>query len=712
MKCWWDSFKLKAYKIRDGSDIQAVTDEIVELRLRIFNEVPEGRIITDVDSVVIDVNPAFTKITGYSPEDVIGYTPQILNSGLQSRSFYIEIWKTLLKCGHWQGEVWNRKKNGEIYSERLSVFAIYDDNNSITHYVGLLSDITSNKRQQEQLDLLAHYDVLTQLPNRTLFDDRFNQAIAYTKRTNTELAVCFLDLDNFKQVNDRYGHHVGDSILIEVSQRITQQIRESDTVSRQGGDEFTMLLADVKSFIYCQQTLQRILDSIAQPIIIDDIEHIISASIGVTLYPADSGEVDTLLRHADHAMYEAKQAGRNRFQLYDAEKDFRIEHKYSRLQTIEQALVNDEFELYYQPKVNMLEGHVFGVEALIRWNSPSEGFIAPMEFLPIVSGTALEIKVGDWVVEQAVKQLDEWRLIELQPVISINISSNHLLSNSFFDMLEALFTKYPLINSSCIELEILENSALGDLNMIHDVLERCKSDLGVGVALDDFGTGYSSLTHLSVLPVSTIKIDRSFVRDLLDDPNDYSIIDGVIGLTNAFRRNVIAEGVETTAQGLMLLAMGCFQAQGYAIAKPMPADEFPLWLKNYLPNQDWLKCAQKQFSAKDKKLKLFQLATLQWQDKFVNYIQSSRDSALSPPIMDITECHCGRCINWLSNEQKLVTGSVKVLEQIHEKFHIIADSIFHHYQLNDHQKVMEGMNELQEAFFYMHSVLDEYKAVS
>ncbi len=694
----------------DGKNLSNA-EQLMKLKLRVFDEVPEGRVITDADGVIVYVNREFTKITGYSASEIVGKSPRILSSGLQSRVFYVEMWKSLVEHGHWQGEIWNRKKNGDIYPERLNVFALYDDYDQVSHYVGLLSDISNNKRQQEQLDLLAHYDVLTQLPNRALLVDRFNQAIAYAKRSETQLAICFLDLDNFKPINDSYGHHVGDSILIEVSRRMTQEIRESDTVSRQGGDEFAMLLTNIKSFSHCQQTLQRIINSIAEPIVIDDVEHTISASIGVTLYPEDSGDVDTLLRHADHAMYQAKQAGRNRFQLYDAEQDLQIEHKHLRLQQIEYALVNNEFELYYQPKVNMMNGQVFGVEALLRWNSPSQGLILPMAFLPAVSGTTLDIKIGDWVIEQAVKQLDLWRSIDLQPVISVNISSNHLLSNDFFEKLEALLANYPQIDSSCIELEILESSALGDLRSIRQVLERCQSVLGVTAALDDFGTGYSSLTHLRALPAGSIKIDKSFVRDLLDDPHDYSIIDGVISLADAFRRDVIAEGVETVEQGLMLLVMGCLQAQGYIIAKPMPANEFPDWLERYQPNQDWVLCAQRYYSAYEKKLKLIKLSTSQWHTRFVEYISSSEDSELQPPIMNVNKCHCGTCIKWILEEQKELSSGVQLLKQLHDKFHIIAESILHHHQHNEKQQANEGLKTLHEIYFLMHSALDEYNAV-
>ncbi len=688
-----------------------VPDDLIELRSRIFNNVPEGRVITDSQAVIIDVNPAFTAMTGYAPEEIIGKTPNILKSGLQSREFYFDMWRHLSANGHWQGEVWNRKKNGDIYPERLNVFALYDDDDSVSHYVGLLSDLTDNKRQEEQLNMLAHYDVLTQLPNRALFVDRFNQAVAKAERSDEQLALCFLDIDNFKPINDSYGHHIGDLILIEVSRRMTEQIRASDTVSRQGGDEFVILLSDIKSLRQCEETVQRILNAISQPIILDGITHVISASIGVALNSEHKGDVDLLMRHADHAMYQAKQAGRNRYQLYDVEQDLQIEHKHLQLHRIEQAIIDQEFELYYQPKVNMAEGHVFGVEALIRWNHPAKGLLLPMDFLPVISGTSTDISIGQWVIERAVIQLEQWMKIELCPVISINISSHHLLSSSFFEKFKATLDKHPTVDPTYIELEILESSALGDIATIRKVLGKCRKELGVGIALDDFGTGYSSLTHLRALPASCIKVDRSFVRDLLDDPHDYSIIDGVISLADAFSRDVIAEGVESTEHGLALLIMGCIQAQGFGIAKPMRAMDFPKWMQSYIPNGEWVKYGNKQYSVTEKKLKLLKLAALQWHSRFVEYIESSQNELPALPIMNGRECHCGICIKVIDQEDSIATAKVGALQKVHDKVHAIADLVFNYHQQSNHQKEKQGLDELHQAFTDMYSVLDECSLV-
>lgn len=604
-------------KQRASLNLLKQNTEDLSLAGSVFRETHEGILITDGQQAIVDVNPAFTDITGYSRDEVIGKTPKLLSSGKQSSTFYDDMWTWLSQSGFWKGEIWNRDKSGRIYAQLLTISAIKNDLNEVINYVGIFSDVTVQKKQHEQLDLMAHYDVLTKLPNRALFSDRFTQAIAHSKRTETLLAVCFVDLDNFKPVNDKYGHEVGDQLLIQVAERIQACIREEDTVSRQGGDEFVLLLGDIQSFEVCQQTLQRIHDALSRTFIIDGVAHKISASSGMTLYPADEGDIDTLLRHADHAMYLAKQAGRNRFHLFNPKQDQEAAHKHKRINVIEKALENNEFVLFYQPKVDMLAGVVIGVEALIRWIHPEKGLIPPIEFLPIIAGTDVEITLGDWVIEQALIQIQAWNQQGINLDVSVNIASHHLLSEHFCSQLSKTLSKYPSVDSQSLELEILESSALGDLNVIRSILKSCLHDLGVKIALDDFGTGYSSLTHLRNLPVNTIKIDQSFVRDMLDDINDYVIIDSVIALAASFGRAVIAEGVETTEQGSMLILMGCPHAQGYAISRPLPAEELVEWLSSYKPNSIWQSLGNVDVSEKEKKKALFELVSEHWRELYM-----------------------------------------------------------------------------------------------
>lgn len=540
--------------------------------------------------MIIDVNPAFFDITGYSFGDVIGKSPNILSSGKHGSEFYQKMWQQINDNGYWQGEIWNRKKTGELYAELLSISALNNDDGNVMNYIGLFSDITNSKRQQETLELMAHYDVLTKLPNRKLFSDRFTQALAHTHRSGKLLAICFLDLDKFKPVNDNFGHDTGDQLLIEVAERIKATIREDDTISRQGGDEFALLLSDLESVEQCKAMLERIHHALSLPFQINGHTHQISASSGVTFYPSDNSDITTLIRHADQAMYQAKLMGRNRSYLFNTHDNLISIQKYHKVDRIHHALINDEFQLYYQPKVNMKNGKVYGAEALIRWNHPDNGIMMPLDFLPIIEGTDEENKLGYWVIEQALMQLNNWLKKGIHIEVSVNVSPKYLQSISFVQQLEFALKKYPQVDSKYLQLEVLETSVLNNLHDINSTLKICQQALGVTVSLDDFGTGYSSLTHLRSLSAGTIKIDQSFVRGMLDDPDDFAIIDGVLGLTTSFGKDVIAEGVETTEHGVMLLIMGCEKAQGYSIAKPMPADKFLPWLNDYRPNQAWIDC--------------------------------------------------------------------------------------------------------------------------
>ncbi len=686
---------------------QKIAEEKLQLSAKVFNETNEGIMITNAQGIIIEVNPAFCEISGFSRDEVVNRNPNILNSDRQSPEFYANMWKAIIKLGYWQGEIWNRKKDGALYAELLSISSIRNGEGKVLQYVGIFTDITHSKKQQESLEHMAHYDVLTQLPNRTLLENRFTQALAHSKQKQNTLAVCFLDLDDFKPINDLYGHKTGDQLLVEVANRLKTIIRDEDTVSRQGGDEFALLLGDIDSFPHCEQMLKRIINLLAQPYLIDDRPLIISASIGVTLYPTDDSDLDTLMRHADQAMYEAKIAGRNRYQLFNTEQDQRSIKKTIRLTEIQTALENNEMCLYYQPKVNMSTGEAFGAEALIRWTHPEKGLIPPLDFLPIIEGTELELIVGNWVINNALKQLDNWNMQGIDLELSVNISSCHLQSASFITDLDKSLALYPRVHSKNLQLEILESSALGDLHSVRTIIKTCIEALGVNIALDDFGTGYSSLTHLRNLPAKTIKIDQSFVKGLLDDPNDHVIIDGVIGLANSFNRNVIAEGVETTAHGLMLLVIGCNEAQGYGIARPMSVLDFQDWLTNYTPNQQWLNYANKHRSEKEKKIKLFRLTLAQWAKYFEKNIYAEPGDGAQWPILKRTKCHCGIWIKRARQEQLFEESWLIKLEDVHNAMHDIADDLFKKYHAGDITNARDGLKDINQAVDNLISLLGQ-----
>ena len=563
-------------------------EDKLQLSSRVFSDTHEGITITDSNKLIVDVNPAFCEITGYSREDVIGQDPRILSSGKQSHQFYKDMWQSINEHGHWQGEVWNRKKSGELYAELLTISVLKDNYDNTVNYVGVFSDITSSKQQQEQLSRIAHYDVLTNLPNRVLLTDRISQAMLQCNRHKLSLAVVFLDLDGFKKVNDVHGHDVGDQLLVALSLRMKEALREGDSLARLGGDEFVAVLADLAKVEDCEPVLERLLLASSAPITVGDAIFNVSASIGVTLYPQDNVAADQLMRHAHQAMYVAKESGKNRYHLFDTAQDDAIKEQRESLAAIRSALDNHQFVLYYQPKVNMKTGVVTGVEALNRWQHPQRGLLNPIEFLPAIENSPMSIEMGEWVIDTALQQINQWQKMGLESPIntSVNIAAVQLQQPDFAKNLAALLAAHPDVEPCYLELEVLETSALDDLQHVSTIMKECMA-LGVKFALDDFGTGYSSLTYLRRLPAELIKIDQSFIRDMLDDTDDFAIVEGVIALAKSFKREVIAEGVETIAHGTALLQIGCELAQGYGIAKPMLGIEIPDWISHWQPDDSW-----------------------------------------------------------------------------------------------------------------------------
>jgi len=682
------------------------TNDQLKLYSKVFSHAQEGISITNANGIIIDANPAYCEITEYKREEIIGKNPNLISSGRQGPEFYKAMWNQLSEHGYWKGEVWNRKKSGKIFAELLSISSLNDKNDRAINYVGIFSDITQSKNHQEELNQMAHYDLLTGLPNRALFANRFQQAIAHSKRYNKKLAICFIDLDNFKPINDNFGHAAGDQLLIEVAKRITACIREEDTISRQGGDEFTLLINDIDTPDESTQTLDRIHQELAKPYIINDQVHHITASSGVTLYPQDDADVDTLLRHADQAMYKAKLSGKNRYHLFNPSEDKEAIYKNHRISEIEQALSDGEFTLYYQPKVNMLSGKVCGAEALIRWIHPEKGLIPPLDFLPLIDGTELDITLGNWVISQALNQINIWKKQGMALEVSVNISSHHLQSKNFFNQLSNALDKDPTTEAHTLQLEILESSALSDLNTITNTIKTCQQRLGVSFALDDFGTGYSSLTHLRNLPVNTIKIDQEFVRNVLADPGDFSIIDGTIGLANAFNRNIIAEGVETTEVGLMLQIMGCEQAQGYGIAKPMPASELSQWILTYQPNEQWVRYKELKHSEQQHKAMLYSLISQHWHNKFTSLILGADTETKAWPLMEGHRCHCGAWIQRAEQEGFFETLWLQQLKQAHKEYHLIAQSLQLKYQQSKINDAREGLLALTSEFDKMLALVE------
>ncbi|MFT4732186.1 MAG: diguanylate cyclase (GGDEF)-like protein/PAS domain S-box-containing protein [Gammaproteobacteria bacterium] len=561
-----------------------------KLAASVFTHAGDGIAITDGNAVIIDVNESYTLITGFSREEAIGQNLRFLESRKEAPQVFSNIWQVLQKDGYWFGEMWNRRKNGEEYAEMTTISAVYNEQGVATHYIALANDITSMKDYQTQLEQIAHYDVLTNLPNRALLTDLLSIAMQQCSVSKRSIAVVLLDLDGFKVVNDAYGHDVGDELLITLSVRMKGALREGDTLARIGGDEFVAVLADLTNIDDAEPVFERLLLAASEPATVGGVVVNVSASIGVTIYPQDGVNAEQLLRHADQAMYVAKKSGKNCYHLFDIIQDDAFKLRRENLAAIRRAIDNHEFVLYYQPKVNMRTGTVFGVEALIYWQHPKLGLLNPIEFLPVVEHNPMMVEIGEWVIDTALRQISTWQEIGHScPIhISVNIAAVQLQQPNFTQRLTKLLAAHPDIEPRFLELEVLETSALDNVYDVSATMNDCKA-LGVSFALDDFGTGYSSLTYLRRLPVSVIKIDMSFVRDMLTNTDDLSIVEGVIGLAKSFKRDVIAEGVESVEHGCTLLQLGCDLAQGYGIAKPMPATDILTWIKGWKPDASWLK---------------------------------------------------------------------------------------------------------------------------
>ena len=580
--------------IRDITQRKDAEDKL-QLAASVFTHAREGITITDASGTIIDVNDMFSKITGYDREEVLGENPRMLQSGRHDKAFYAVMWRALTTQGHWSGEVWNRRKNGEIYAETLTISAVRDHAGITQHYVALFSDITAIKTHQSELERIAHYDTLTGLPNRLLLSDRLEHAIAHSQRRDQALAVIYLDLDNIKTVNDTHGHDAGDAVLIALSEAMKEALREGDTLARMGGDEFVAVLVDLDQTKDCVPVINRLLEAAASVVRLPASTQAqgasgqsvqVSASIGVTFYPQDDVDADVLLRHADQAMYLAKQAGKNRYHLFDIAHDAAMHGRHEELRRISEALSRSEFVLYYQPKVNMRTGEVIGAEALIRWQHPQQGLLPPGAFLPSIEDQPVCIELGEWVIDAALAQMTAWHGQGLDLSVSVNIGALQLQQKGFPERLGEILARHPDVKPQCLQLEILETSALEDVARVTAVMHACHA-IGVTFAVDDFGTGYSSLTYLKHLPAGLLKIDQSFIRHMTDNPDDLAIVKGVIGLAGVFHRQVLAEGVETKAHGDLLLGIGCELAQGYGVARPMPAQDMPAWTARWRAQAIW-----------------------------------------------------------------------------------------------------------------------------
>ncbi len=634
----------------------------------VLDHVADGVMITDADHRIIYVNRAFSEVTGYAPEEVMGTTPRQFDPLRRDVAPHPEMWTALSEKGFWRGQIWDNRKNGERYPGRISITAVRGEAGGVVRHVSVFTDALALRLTEEKLQRITHFDALTELPNRARFSERLRQLVEASRDSDQLLAVMLLDLDGFKRLNDRHGHSLGDRVLVTLAQRLKQLARDGDMVARLGGDEFALVLRGLRDMDEVEGLANHILKLTRTPCEIDGMGYALSASLGITLHPFDSADPDTLLRHADQAMYQAKEGGRNRYHLFDAEQDQQAQTRRQLLDRLAEGLLEEELELHYQPKVNLRSGQILGMEALLRWRHPEQGLLPPGSFLPHVEHHDLIIDIGEWVIRRALTQLTAWHRSGLDLSISVNIAARQLLREDFVACLRHCLEDFPEVPPRRLELEILESAALENTRHVRGVIEACWG-MGVDFALDDFGTGYASLSYLRDIPAETLKIDQSFVRDVLEDSDDLTLVEGIIGLTTAFRRTVVAEGVETPEQGVLLMRLGCDIAQGYGIARPMPAEQVPGWAAAYEPDPQWALWADTDWEMSDFPLLVARYDHIKWVCQIMLHLDGATLRLRPGELRDHRQCRFG---HWYYGHGRRRYGQLEAfadLEDIHLAVH-------------------------------------------
>lgn len=585
----WFHISARALQVRDlvGAVVmvidvseQRAAEKNLRLAASVFQASTDGIIVTDACAHILSVNPAFCSITGYRAEEVLGQKPKMLSSGLHDEAFYREMWSQLLRSGLWQGEVFNRRRNGMIYPEWLTISAVTDEGGEVSYYVGVFSDITERKASEERIRYLSEHDALTGLANRALFQQTADTAIARAATVKQRVAFLFIDLDRFKLVNDTLGHHIGDLLLKEVAARLCQIVGNSGVVCRQGGDEFLVLLNVVEAPESAAHVASCILDSISEPFFLEGSEACVTPSIGIALYPDDGASTLTLLKNADTAMYHSKAHGRHSFHFFTASMNASASERLALENGLRVAVERNELRLLYQPLIDLKSGQVVGVEALMRWHHPEWGLISPVKFIPIAEDSGLIVEIGAWALEEACRQGVAWQRAGLPPVrIAVNVSAVQLAQPQFCEMVMATLATSGL-DLAYLELEVTESLLVEQAGQSNGCLHALKK-LGIKLSVDDFGTGYSSLSYLRQLPVSKLKIDRSFIRDVTNNQDDAAIAIAIIQMAHSMGLEVLAEGVERAEQHAFLTQQGCDQIQGFYFSYPLPPEAFLAFFEQY-----------------------------------------------------------------------------------------------------------------------------------
>ena len=674
-----DLFSKTLVNVSDRKQIQAELSRERALLKTLIQNIPDLIFLKDKEGIYLACNKRFEDYFGAKEKEIVGKSDYDFVDKEIADFFRMndnKVMQTNKTCKN--KETITFASDGHTELVQATKVPVHNSDGSLMGVLGISRDITERQHHEKHLEYIAHYDALTGLPNRILLSDRVNQALKQSNRHKFSFAVVYLDLDGFKAINDTYGHDYGDKFLEKLAKYMQKSLREGDTIARLGGDEFVVVLLDLKSHEDSIVMIKRLLEASSQKIVVDKEEMQVTASLGVTFFDAgDEIDADQLLRQADQAMYQAKILGKNRYHIFDALKDKKIRTHHESLDEVQKALDNDEFVLYYQPKVNMQSGEVVGAEALIRWNHPEHGILPPAMFLPIVDGHILSVRIGEWVLDSAMRQMSEWNSKGLHVPTSVNVDAMQLQQSDFVAQLKNLLKKYPTVEPKDLVLEVLETSALEDVVHISQVMQACL-DIGITFSLDDFGTGYSSLTYLKRLPAKELKIDRSFVCGMLEDSDDLAILDGVLSLSNAFRRDVIAEGVESVEHGEMLLKLGCQIAQGYIIARPMPPENIQEWIKHYDSNERWKNTNS--ISRDDLPLLYALVEHRAWLSSVLAYLKGITTAIAN---LDHHKCRFGEWLYDVGMEYYKDSTAFKEVEKYHRKLHEKTEIYIKQYQNNN-----------------------------
>ncbi len=568
--------------LKERDETLNISNRRLRLAEKVFETTFEGIMVTDADGVIEFVNPAFSKITGYELHEVVGKKPGILSSGRHGTEFYRQMWADLMVKGSWQGEVWNRRKDGEIYPEWLSISTIRNNDGAAGNYVAIFSDITERKASDDHVRHLAHHDALTNLPNRMLLMERLGHALTLAHRNGLMVAVMFLDLDRFKVINDTLGHTVGDQLLKTVSERLSECTRDDDTVARLGGDEFVVVLEGIANIQNVAGVAQKIIDQLVRPMALERYEVFVTASIGISVYPEDGDSAESLIKHADAAMYRAKEQGRNNYQFYTADMNARAFERLSIENSLRRALERNEFLLFYQPQVDLATRRITGMEALLRWQHPDFGLVSPSQFIPIAEETGMIIPIGEWALRAACVQNKAWQDAGMPRLrVAVNLSAPQFRQSSLVKMVRQALDDSGL-EPHYLELEITESIAMAHAEETVAKLHELKA-MGVTISMDDFGTGHSSLSYLKRFPIDTLKIDQSFIQDVALDSHDSAIAAAITTMARSMNMKVVSEGVETKEQVGFLCQHDRDEVQGYYFSQPLPAVDFAELLQRDKP---------------------------------------------------------------------------------------------------------------------------------